>query len=416
MKTANYKLNRVFAWLNAGSVWWLLIYAVIWLSLGLFSTYMVQKEIIESIGENTGKIIAATMANDYTEADFVEGFRPQVLERLDAEFSNHDLQANHIQKIIVFDLKGKILYATDKGLIGGLEEKDLRRIRNNQITSEKEDELFSIIVPIKVGQPEKIVGAFEIYTHYSDWTDKLSGVRLVIWSFIAVSAFLVLAAFSVLIRRATATIESKNELMANLSKRLEESHTFLSQSNSGTVSALLSALDAKDRYTAKHSSNVAAYALKIGTELKLSQVEMQTIDTAAILHDIGKIGIPGHILNKRGSLDDSEFALVKKHSEIGAQIIHFIYYLEEVAEVILYHHERYDGQGYPRGLAGEDIPLTARILAVADVYDALTTDRPYRGAMPKEKARRILLEGSGSQFDPVVVNAFLKVLEREKAA
>jgi len=111
-----------------------------------------------------------------------------------------------------------------------------------------------------------------------------------------------------------------------------------------------------------------------------------------------------------------EFDLIKKHSEIGAQIVHVIYFLEDVAEVILYHHERYDGRGYPKGLAGEEIPLVSRILAVADVYDALTTDRPYRSAMARDKALMVLEEGISTQFDSQVVLAFMEILNKEIAA
>lgn len=416
MKTKDCNPKRVLTWLNAGSVWWLLVYAIIWLSLGYFSVQMVEKQIIESLGETTGALIATTMGRDYTEADFKQGFRPDVIELLDKEYSPTEIRSNRVRKVVILDLNGKILYASDKSQIGMIDELDRARIQKQAITSEKEAESFSIIVPVMVGGSEKAVGAFEVYTDYSAWTDKLAGMRMVIWSFIFVSAFLVLAAFNVLIKRATTAIESNNEVVEDLSKRLEESDTFLSQSSMGTVSALLTALDAKDRYTARHSSNVSTYANKIGARLELLPRDLQTLETAAILHDIGKIGIPESILNKRGALDAKEFALVKRHSEIGAQIIHFVYFLEEVTEIILYHHERYDGKGYPKGLAGDEIPLTARILAVADVYDALTTDRPYRGAMTRERAREILREGSGTQFDTVVVNAFLEILDKEIAA
>ncbi|HEX3016100.1 MAG TPA: HD-GYP domain-containing protein, partial [Desulfobacteria bacterium] len=244
----------------------------------------------------------------------------------------------------------------------------------------------------------------------------LNYLQLITWLFVVVSAFLMLTAIHMVIRRATATINDTNETMASLNERLAESNAYLNQTGVGTVNAFLSALDAKDRYTAQHSVNVATYVEKIARKLGLTPQDLELVREAALLHDIGKIGVPENVLNKPGKLNSDEYEMIKRHSEIGAEIIHSIYFLEEVAEIIRYHHERVDGSGYPKGMVGEEIPLTARILAVADVYDALTTDRPYRKAMSPQQAKAILVAEAGKNFDPAVVKALCAVIAEEVAA
>jgi len=147
--------------------------------------------------------------------------------------------------------------------------------------------------------------------------------------------------------------------------------------------------------------------------LSLSKNEIERIKQASILHDLGKIGISDKILLKNSKLSKDEFEEIKRHPRIGVDIIRPIQFLHGLIPYILYHHERWDGKGYPNGLKGEDIPIGARIIALADVYQALTSDRPYRKAFSKEEAIKIIQEGAGTQFDPAIVNVFLKVLQNE---
>ena len=173
-----------------------------------------------------------------------------------------------------------------------------------------------------------------------------------------------------------------------------------------TIRALASAIDAKDPYTCGHSQSVAQYALVSGMVLNLDAESMQTLETAALLHDIGKIGIDDAILRKPRRLTPAEHAVIKDHPVIGAAIVHDIGSLSEVVQLILHHHESYDGRGYPHGLAGEDIPLGARIIAVADAFDSMTTDRPYRRGMTINEAMTELQRCRGIQFCPVALDAF----------
>jgi diguanylate cyclase (GGDEF)-like protein len=177
------------------------------------------------------------------------------------------------------------------------------------------------------------------------------------------------------------------------------------------LDGLVTAVDGKDHYTRKHSDDVSAQAVVLASVLGLSSETQRCLRIAALLHDVGKIGIPDHILRKPGSLTEEEYEAVKQHVDIGDLIIKEIPNLVDVLGAVRSHHERYDGQGYPRGLKGEDIPLLGRILAVTDAYSAMTTDRPYRKAFTPEEARSELKRVSGTQLDPKVVTAFLAILD-----
>lgn len=168
----------------------------------------------------------------------------------------------------------------------------------------------------------------------------------------------------------------------------------------GTIRALVKAVDAKDPHTATHSERVTRIALRIGAALALDDHSMQLLEYAALLHDVGKIGIPDQVLQKPGRLDEEEWALMRQHPVRSAEIVREIGSLAEVATIVRHHHERVDGNGYPDGLAGDAIPELSRILSLADVYEALTSDRSYRPAMSEERARQVIREGCGCQFDP----------------
>jgi response regulator RpfG family c-di-GMP phosphodiesterase len=176
-----------------------------------------------------------------------------------------------------------------------------------------------------------------------------------------------------------------------------------------TLYAFVETIEARDPYTKQHSVNVSAYAMSIAKAYACSQDEIAKLNVSGNLHDIGKIGIPDSIILKPGRLTDEEYEIIKKHPVIGSNIIgHFGMWADEQS-IIRHHHERFDGKGYPDGLKGEEIPFLARILSVADVYDALTTDRSYRRRMPDHVAVKIIRENAGTQFDPKIVNIFLKL-------
>jgi putative nucleotidyltransferase with HDIG domain len=180
----------------------------------------------------------------------------------------------------------------------------------------------------------------------------------------------------------------------------------LTRSYMATVRALSTAVEARDAYTGKHAERVAAYGIEIARAVGLPRPEGVETQFGFLLHDIGKVAMPDAILFKPGALTTEERALMARHPVVGAEIVDGIEFLSEAAKVVRSHHERWDGTGYPDGLHGEEIPLAARVFAVADVLDALTTDRPYRPRIPLAEARAMIIKGAGTQFDPTVVKAF----------
>jgi diguanylate cyclase (GGDEF)-like protein/putative nucleotidyltransferase with HDIG domain len=183
-----------------------------------------------------------------------------------------------------------------------------------------------------------------------------------------------------------------------------------------TIEALALAIDAKDQTAQSHIRRVQVYATSIARGLGMSDTEIQGVKTAALLHDIGKLAVPEHILSKPGPLTQEEFQKIRVHPQVGAEIISAVPFPYPVAPLILSHHERWDGKGYPQGLKGEEIPLGARILSVVDYYDALTSDRPYHKAMPPEAALALLQQEAGRALDPAVVQMFMKMATELEAA
>ena len=181
----------------------------------------------------------------------------------------------------------------------------------------------------------------------------------------------------------------------------------------GTVIALVNAIDAKDQYTHGHSTRVAVYARQIAELAGKNDKECEEIYLSALLHDIGKIGVPGEIINKKGRLTDEEFAVIKRHPTIGYQILKDIAEYPYLSVAAHYHHERYDGKGYPEGIKGDEIPEIGRIIAVADAYDAMTSNRSYRSAIPQHIVREELIKGSGTQFDPRFAQLMIQMIDHD---
>jgi HD-GYP domain-containing protein (c-di-GMP phosphodiesterase class II) len=180
----------------------------------------------------------------------------------------------------------------------------------------------------------------------------------------------------------------------------------LAHANMATVAALAAAVDAKDPYTQGHSERVSRYAAALAEAMALPAADIARIRLAGQLHDVGKIGVPDAILSKPGKLSMEEYLAIQQHPVIGERMLAGVLFLREILPAVRHHHERWDGRGYPDGLCGPDIPQDAAILAVADAFDAMSSSRPYRSALPLAEAGRRILEGSDTQFDPRVVRAF----------
>jgi len=193
-------------------------------------------------------------------------------------------------------------------------------------------------------------------------------------------------------------------------KQLEEQTSAL---RSSVICAFNQLLDLKDLNTGVHSTRLAEWGMRVGLELGLEEADLQNLEVAALLHDIGKVGIPDSILKKPGKLEPEEYALMKKHPEYGWAVLRMLPGFERAALDVLHHHESVDGRGYPAGLKGNEIPVVSRIVCVIDAFDAMVSSRPYRKGLPFEEAVRRLKEASGTQFDATVVQSFLSFAEAE---
>ncbi|MFH1753475.1 MAG: diguanylate cyclase [Candidatus Omnitrophota bacterium] len=202
--------------------------------------------------------------------------------------------------------------------------------------------------------------------------------------------------------------------VGGLKKKLDRLTREAHQSLVESIFAFAKTIELKDHYTGEHVEKTVYYATELARGLNMPPHEVERIRQAAVLHDLGKIGISDKILLKRSKLTIKEYDVIKRHPQIAADILRPIQILHNIIPYIFYHHERWDGSGYPSGLKGDEIPIGARVIAIADVYQALSSDRPYRKAHTKEKINDIIKKGSGKEFDPKIVKAFLKVLEKEK--
>jgi response regulator RpfG family c-di-GMP phosphodiesterase len=196
------------------------------------------------------------------------------------------------------------------------------------------------------------------------------------------------------------------EMVSQRTQQLQAAMTELEHSHSATLEALGGAIDLRDGPTAGHSGRVLLYSVKIAEAIGGMEDQLKTLGMGAWLHDIGKLAIPDSILLKPGALDAQERQIMERHVQLGYDLVKGIPFLADAAEIILAHHERHNGSGYPRGLHGKDIPMSARIFAVADSFDAMTSDRPYRSALPVQTARTVIDAARGELFDPEIVDAF----------
>lgn len=211
----------------------------------------------------------------------------------------------------------------------------------------------------------------------------------------------------------TFSIFDTNKLVDNEVKSLLKEQQMVKDMTSQMALALVGAIDAKDAYTQGHSKRVAEYSFKIAQLAEKTKEECEEIFFIALLHDVGKIGIPKSIINKTGKLTDEEFSTIKKHPKIGKEILKEIKIDPDLCIGALYHHERYDGKGYPEGLKGNEIPEIARIIAVADAYDAMTSKRSYRDSIPQKIVRDELQKGIGTQFDPEFAKIMINLIDAD---
>jgi putative nucleotidyltransferase with HDIG domain len=274
---------------------------------------------------------------------------------------------------------------------------------------------LEVYAPVRSDDGARIVGALEVYADARPLESAISGRRKEIWLVIGLVFLGLCGAFALLARQASNTLRRQTRMLKEHSAALAESYDALERSTLDAIETLNATVEAKDPYTAGHSARVQRVALALGRELGLGDEELEALRLGGLFHDIGKIAIPDAILLKPALLTEDEFERMKEHSAEGARIVGKLGSLRPIVPLIRHHHERWDGRGYPDGQAGEDIPLLAAIVGLADAWDAMTTERPYAAAMSAQDALEEIRRGSGGQFAPAVAQAMLRVCERDPA-
>jgi putative nucleotidyltransferase with HDIG domain len=274
---------------------------------------------------------------------------------------------------------------------------------------------LEVYAPIRSDDGSKIVGAVEVYADAKPLEEAISGRRNEIWLVIALVFVGLCAAFALLARQASNTLRRQTRMLKEHSAALEESYEALERSTLEAIEGLNATVEAKDPYTAGHSARVQRVALALGNELELPPEDLDALRLGGLFHDIGKIAIPDAILLKPARLTEDEFERMKEHSAEGARIVGKLGQLRPIVPIIRHHHERWDGRGYPDGLAGDEIPLLAAIVGLADAWDAMTTERPYAPAISPDEAIEEIRRGRGGQFAPAVADAMLRVFGSDPA-
>ena len=267
-------------------------------------------------------------------------------------------------------------------------------------------DVLEVYIPIR--RDGQVIGVAEVYRDISRQLAESRRIQLLAAGAVTAWSAVLFVSLLGIFRDSTRRIRRQADALRQSVQELQATH-------SATLEALVAALEARDHETQGHSERVTRYSMAIGHALGLDEEHLDALARGALLHDIGKIGVPDHILRKPGPLDDAEWMLMRRHPLFGEQMVGGIAFLEAAVPVVRHHHERYDGTGYPQRLAGDEIPMAARVFAVADTFDAMTSDRPYRAALSIEEARAEIRRCAGTQFDPTVVEAFLRVSDEDLA-
>jgi putative nucleotidyltransferase with HDIG domain len=277
------------------------------------------------------------------------------------------------------------------------------------------DHVFEVYAPIMTLDGKRAIGAYEIYAKADHTESFISSRKRVIWIAV-IAVFLALyAALAAFVRNASSTLQRQAVALRARSRELMESYRRLEESSLEAIQSLNATVDAKDPYTAGHSARVQRIALAVAEELGVPGERLDAVRFGGLFHDIGKIAVPDTILTKPGALEPEEYEVIKRHPVDGADILAHFGRLRDAVPLIRHHHERWDGRGYPDQLSGAEIPQEACVVGLADAWDAMTTDRPYRPALTVEEAAAEVRRCSGTQFSPAVVDAFFAAFRRQPA-
>jgi putative nucleotidyltransferase with HDIG domain len=276
--------------------------------------------------------------------------------------------------------------------------------------------LLQVYAPLRSEDGRHVLGAYEIYANPRHMESFITSRKHVIWLTVALVFAALYLALGLLVRGASSMLTRQSRILRARSQELLESYRRLQERSLEAIASLNATVDARDPYTAGHSARVQRIALAVADELGLPRERLEAVRYGSLFHDIGKIAVPDAILSKPASLTPHEYDVIKRHPMDGADIVSKLGSLREAVPLIRHHHERWDGCGYPDGLRADAIPAEACIIGLADAWDAMTSDRPYRPALSVEAAAAEVRAGTGTQFAPSVVAAFFAALRRRPAA
>lgn len=414
-------IMRKLSLLRYFTIFSFIAFVITGIALGFFISNHIKNDQLENTKEITRLTLNAFLKTELTPDDFKNTLSKEKLDILQIKF-NQVIEATNIIMMKIWDKNGNLLYSNNSSIIGQnfIIDKELEEALCNRSIikiSRLDKQLDTNVLNspnkvVKIYEPitfnGSVTGVFEVYIPYDKIQHHIKALNRTVAIIMSLGLLILYLLLLKIIYNSSKTLVSQNHSLLGQKIKLEESYQKLNSTYKSTVKTLANAIDVRDPYTAGHSERVAKISLEIGKMLGLGSSQIELLELAALFHDVGKLGIPDEILKKPGKLTDHEFEKIKAHPQTGVNILENIDFLKQALPIILHHHEKFSGGGYPSGIKGEEIPIESRIIAVADTYDAMTSDRPYRKGLPHDDAICEIVRMKGTQFDAKIVDAFLK--------
>ncbi len=386
--------------------------------LGSYLGNDVKQGAIDDVTTEVREVTSREVSSNLQGQDLSAPLAGAALERFD-RFVEESVLSSRTVRVTLWNSDGTVVYSSLPAMagntfpVGGPVQEALagdtaavvQRAEGVEQGGAETSPVIQVYAPLRPTEGDDIAGVLEVYRDYGPIAAQIASIQRSVYLGTAATLVFLYFLLQFMVKR-------RSNLIVQQRRALETQARDLRDSYESIVAVLCAALDLRDNVTFGHTQRVSELASVVAWQMGLRKEEVRQIEKAAILHDIGKIGVADAVLAKPGPLDEAEWAEMKRHPELGCQMLQGIDFLRDAAEIVHAHHERYDGSGYPRGLKGDRIPLGARIFAVADAYDAMTSYRPYRKACPHRKAVEEIMQNSGTQFDPDVVRAFLDAEKR----